>query len=119
MGTWLKVHGFVIIGLSLILSTNSVVIHKRRKDPSKAYHLLFFIHLLTLVLTAMFRISWSIVGGVMYFGYLEGSCGGFDGYLLLTIVVGIVIVLISCALTRVKSDMEKISETSTTDRIQE
>lgn len=102
-GTWLMVNGFAVLALSLILITVALLIWRRGTMP---YYSLFFTYLITLMLATMFRVSWTIVGGLMYFGYLEGSCGEADTYMTLTVGMGIIWVALGVGVSRVRADME-------------
>ena len=105
MSTWLLVNGFVILALTLTLLPLSFLIY----FDSEKYHNLFFGFLMTLVFTSAFRISWVIVGGVMYFGFLfpKDQCSdSATTYLFVSIIMSMAMVLGNCMATRIRSDME-------------
>ena len=105
MSAWLKVNGFLNLILLIVLMSLGFAIWRTARSN---YRHLFFGYLMTLVFTAMFRVSWTIVGGIMLWDYLyPNMCSSsLNAYLFCTIIVGIVLMLGNCLATKQKSDME-------------
>jgi hypothetical protein len=114
MATWLKVNGFVCCILSVTLLTLSLILYFLPKST------LFFGFLMTLVFDSCFRVTWGIVGGVMYFGFLlpRSDCTeGVEGYLLVTVLGEFGLVVGHCLATRVRGEGEvMVEETEVEER---
>lgn len=67
LAAWLKVNGLLSLALCLLLMGLALAIWK---NTTKNYQHLFFGYLMTLVFTSIYRVSWTIVGGIMFWGYL-------------------------------------------------
>jgi hypothetical protein len=104
MAVWLRVHAFVALSLAIVLVSAALAIWRLGGQ----YAHLFFVYLLTLVLTAAFRVAWAIMGALMFWGFLypKMCAEGVSRYLSATLIVSILLVFANCLATRQKSDME-------------
>lgn len=105
LSTWLKVNGLLSLMLMLLLLGLALAIWR---TTSNNYQHLFFGYLITLTFTAAFRICWTIVGAIMFWGFLYPSrCeSNLNAYMFATLIVGSALVFANCLATRRQSDME-------------